>query len=159
MKVHATGAREGKTFNWRANSTTEVIFKFVDGACDLGNYPANELPNVIQYLRVNLQVKTDLEVGGGKEGEPETVAIQGATDPIRATILGLDPNDDDNWATDGKAAVAVVAKLLPGVGRKVLDAVAPDLTREIVRRFGKTDKSVTPKVDDDDQDTVQGNES
>ncbi len=142
MKVQATGPRAGKTFQWKSSPTSDVAYNFVDGVCDLagggmlvmeeGVYkprplPPNEIPGVLQYLKVNLAVQPVVEQS------QVNVAPANNTDPIRSAILSLDPDDDDLWTTEGAPTVDAVARILPNVTREAIDAVASDLTRAVVR--------------------------
>jgi hypothetical protein len=134
MKVFSTGARKGKTFTWKSHAASDVEFNFVDGVCDLYLYPQNELPGVLHYLRLNLQVKTEFEVmvptpAGSSNESPQVVE----TDPIRLAILELDPDNDDNWTPGGLATVSALAGQFANIKRAQIDAVASDLTREVVR--------------------------
>lgn len=134
MKVYASGPREGKTFEWRPHSSSDMVFKFVDGACDLFMYPQNELPGVLKYLRKCLQVRTEFEVAlptpaGASDEKPQVVE----TDPIRLAILELDTENDDNWTPGGLASVSALSGKFPTIKRAQIDAVASDLTRDKLR--------------------------
>ena len=134
MKVFATGSREGKTFDWRPHSSSDTVYNFVDGGCDLFSYPQNELPGVLHYLRLNLQVRTEFEVAppapAGKSDEvPQVIE----TDPVRLAILGLDTENDDNWTPSGAASVSALTSKFPTIKRSQIDAVASDLTRNLLR--------------------------
>lgn len=134
MKVFATGPREGKTFEWRPHSSSDTVYKFVDGVCDLFTYPQNELPGVLHYLRLNLQVRTEFEVDQpGATGVSDEVTPVIETDPIRLAILDLDTENDDNWTPGGAASVSALNSKFPTIKRAQIDAVASDLTRDIVR--------------------------
>ena len=116
MQVYATGAREGQTF-------TFGNYSFVNGICDI----AGEEPE-LRYLQVNLQVG----VVGEKDADAVETSNTEETDPLRAAILQLDPDDDANWNNAGQPAIAALFEF-GSVTRKQVEAVAHDLTRDVVR--------------------------
>lgn len=134
MKVFATGSREGKTFDWRPHSSSDTVYAFVDGACDLFSYPQNELPGVLHYLRLNLQVRTEFEMAAPLATGVDTTAPQAIeTNPVRLAILDLDPDNEDLWTPGGLAMVSALAAQFPTIKRAQIDAVASDLTRDKLR--------------------------
>lgn len=121
MRVFSTGSRKGKTFLWGVG---EEKFSFVDGVCEI---PDNS-PSLVQYLRFNLQVRTELEALPPEERE---VVVE--TDPLRLAIVALDPENDSLWNQNGQPAIDALTEF-PSITRKQVEATASDLTRAEVRR-------------------------
>ena len=120
MRVFSTGARKGKTFDWEAG---DEVFSFVGGVLEI---PDNA-PALVQYLRVCLQVRTELEEMPKEAREPVV-----ETDPLRMAIVALDPEDDDKWNQHGQPAIDALTDF-PNITRTQIEATAHDLTRAEVR--------------------------
>lgn len=127
MRVFATGPRKGKTFSW--GSSAGIMYQFNNGICEI---PDNA-PDLVKYLKVNLQIRTEFE-----NEQPVQVADDAGdkateTEPVRLAILGFDPGDDNEWTEEGLPAVSALEEYFPNITRKQIEAVASDLTREVVR--------------------------
>lgn len=129
MFVYATGPREGKTFRWGAQTNPENQFHFVDGRLEI----PNNNPDLLQYLRVNLAVRTEFEMAP-PVSQPVVDVDKVETDPLRIAILKLDATNDKCWTEEGKPAIDVLAGVMPNVQRRMVDKVASDLTRDVVAR-------------------------
>lgn len=126
MIVYATGPREGKTFVWGQQPKVEDRFHFVNGKLEI----PNNAPDLLNYLRVNLNVRTEFE-----QAPPQTIVEdvdKVETDPLRIAILKLDPANDTCWNDQGQPAIDVLAVTFPNVTRKMVDKIASDLTRTVV---------------------------
>lgn len=120
MRVFATGPRKGKTFDWKAG---DEVFSFVDGVLEIPDNSAS----LVQYLKVCLQVRTELEEMPKEAREPVV-----ETDPLRMAIVTLDPSDDEKWNQHGQPAIDALTDF-PNITRKQIEASAHDLTRTEVR--------------------------
>ena len=122
MRVFATGPRKGTTFVWQSGDQS---FAFKGGICEI---PDNA-PGLVQYLRVCLQIRTELEETPAEE---RTVVVE--TTPLRIAIAALDPNNDTHWNQSGQPAIDALTDF-PNITRKQIEAAASDLNRvEIARR-------------------------